>query len=161
NIHTKVKRLFSAVAERGGTLISQKALAEAMKLSQPAVTQLFGYAMDLEPLTQPPHRLGQLVKLFRGAGIPIEMHWLSAPLERFDRLRRERPGVDNRAPVSGPEAVRFHAKHYDGLKLERPEPKSGFRLRIEGEPDRLPIERFIIDERVQLVLVVPEPLLSK
>jgi len=156
-IHTKLKRLFATVAARGGTLISKTALAEAMGVERSAISQLFGHGKDSEPLNQPPHRLGELVKLFREAGIPIEMHWLYAPLDEFDRLLYESTGIDARPALSWPDAIRRYARSYDGLRLQAA--AAGFRLRIEGEPARAPIDRFRIDERVSLVLELPEAFL--
>src|ERR1700677_2701489 len=103
-----------------------------MRLAQPEVTLLFGHAKDSEPLTQPPNRLGQLVKLFREAGIAIEEYWLSAPLDEFDRLLRKTAGFALPASLAWPDAVRRYARPYNGLHLLR----AGFRLRIEGEPAR-------------------------
>jgi hypothetical protein len=88
-IDTRLRRFFEAVARRRGTLTSQKALAEAMEMTGATVAHLFGHARDAEPLKQPAHRLGQLVRVFREAGIPIEEHWLTVSLAEFDRLLRE------------------------------------------------------------------------
>jgi hypothetical protein len=159
-IHTKLKRLFRTVAERNGTLTSQKALAEAMALTQPAVTQLFGYGQDKAPLNQPSVRLGQLIRLFREAGIPIEMHWLEVPLNEFDRLLRQNTGIDVRPSLNWMDAVRRHARSYDGLRLRRPAPGGGYRLRLEGEPAAPPLDRFHVDERVYLALDLSETFLD-
>lgn len=155
-IHTKLRRLFATVAERGGTLTSQTALAERMGVTRSQVSQWFGYARDNDPLDQPPARLGQFIAEFRKAGIPIEMHWLSAPLEVFERLLQETTGFDARPALSWEAAVRRFAHAHDGLSLHRP----GLRLREEGAPASQPLEPFRIDERVYLTLELPEDLLN-
>jgi hypothetical protein len=167
-IHTKLKRLFAAVAARKGTLTSQQALAAAMKVSEPAITQWFGYGRDDDPLplTQPAARLGQLVGLFREAGIPIELHWLEVPLEEFERLLRASTGIDAKPNLSWTDAVRRHARSYDGLQLRRPVTHrpvkgGGYRLKLEGDPPAPPIDRFHIDERVYLSLELPEKFLDQ
>jgi hypothetical protein len=117
--------MFRVVSEKNGTLTSQKALTEAVGISQPAVTLLFGHGRDHEPLTQPADRLGQLIRLFREAGIPVEMHWLEAPLNEFERLLQEKTGLDARPTLSWTDAVRRHARAYDGPRLRRPTPTEG------------------------------------
>jgi hypothetical protein len=158
-INTKLKRLFRTVAERGGTLISPKALASAMEVTQSAITQWFGWPQENLPLSVPAARLGRFIAEFRKAGIPIEMHWLTAPLDEFDRLLREKTGFDARPALSWTDAVRRFSRAHDGLALCRPKPppaQAGFRLREEGTPVALPLDRFHIDERVYLALDVPE-----
>jgi hypothetical protein len=160
--HTKLKRLFAAVAQKGGALTSQKALAEAMQVSEPLISQWFGHGTDNVSVTLPPPRLAKFVAVFRAAGIDkIDMHWLSASLDKFDRLLGDNIGIDVRPPLSWPDALRLHARNYEGLRLQRPAVNGGFRLRIEGEPARTPIDRFRIDERVYLALDLPDTFLHE
>jgi hypothetical protein len=113
-----------------------------------------------QPLNQPPRRLGQLIKLFREAGISgIEMHWLEAPLDEFKRLLRESGGFDAARLVSWTETLRY-ARPHDGLRLLRPA-AAGYRLRLEDGPPATPLDRFRIDERVYVQLEVPEELLDE
>ena len=160
-IHTKLKRLFRAVAEKNGTLTSGKALAEAMGVKQPAISQWFGYARDREPLNQPAERLGQLIRLFREAGIPIETRWLEVPLDEFEHLLQKSSGLNVTPALSWADALRRYARAYDGFRLLRPVPTGGgFRLRLEGDPGRRSLDQLDVDERVYLRLEIPEDFLD-
>ncbi len=156
-IYSKLKRLFEAVAARGGELTSQKALAAAMGVSAPLVTQMFGHGRENDPLDQPPHQLGKLLQVFGAAGIRVERHWLDVPLEEFDRLLRESTGFDARRLLNWTDVLRLHARHYDGLRLRR---LAGLRLRRDGARPAPALDRFRIDERVYLALEVPEAFLE-
>jgi hypothetical protein len=152
-----MRRLFVAVARREGSLITQKALAEAMETTGATVTHLFGHAQDAEPLNQPPHRLGEFVRLFQQAGIPIEEHWLTVSLNEFERLLRESTPIDVRPVLSWPDAIRLHARAYAGLCLKR---STGLRLKVRGAQPTRQLERFHIAEPVSLALEVPEDFLD-
>jgi hypothetical protein len=167
-IHTKLKRLFTAVAVRGGKLVSQKALTKAMaqkappphKLTEAAVSQWFGYAKDNDPLDQPEDRLGHFIASFQDAGIPVERHWLDAPLDEFDRLLLKSTGIDARPALSWADAVWRFSRVYDGIALRRPVRPAGLRLQEEDAPSPPPLNRFFAGERVYLGLVLPDDFLD-
>ena len=90
----------------------------------------------------------------------MERHWLELPLEEFDHLLRESTGFDARPLLNWTDALRLHARPYDGLRLRRPAQQAGFRLRRDGVRTVPALDRFRIDERVYLALEVPEDFLE-
>ena len=155
-INTKLRLLFAAAAARGGGLTRMGVLADKLGVTGAAVTHWFGPLLEQEPrLLVPAGRLGQVVKLFQDEGVPVQPHWLRAPLDEFERLLR---GGGEPTVLVWPDAVRLHGQAPDGLALLRPAVAEGFRLRLPGHRDRSALPRFRIDELAYVSLEIPSGL---